>query len=152
MATEQNPKRRRQDILGQLVELVENAENSLRKARDLIHELEIHEKYVPEPRQSLTGPYSDISDPSTAVAAYLKDCGRPQTMHQIVEGVFEGGYLGGNIDDYAMSVRNAIYNRLTGTGSNHPELALASSAPVKKYPDALIALRTSGMVRNNIGY
>lgn len=151
--TEQKVRNWRQEILDQLVSLAESTEGSAserrRAALDLVQELKTTDRMLAQAHpQVIIGEYSSITDASVAVAAYLNARGRPATLDEIIHGVFAEGFRNGARDDFAFSVRNAVHNRLTGTGKDHPELALISTAPLKIDPNAMIALRSSGLIRD----
>jgi len=142
----------RQEILEELVDLAESSEGSpsdrRRRALELVKELGNYDSLLAHTRpQVIIGEYSKITDASVAVAAFLTDLGHPATMREIIDGVFAGGFRNGAKDDFSFSVRNAVNNRLTGTGKEHPELALTSTAPLKIDPDARISLRMAGWIK-----
>ena len=119
----------RSEILAELVSLAESdegtGEDRRRKALELVEELKVTDRMLSSARPSPTlGNYSTFRDPSDAVVAFLRDHGRPATEEEIIDGVFEGGFRGGEKADHRLSVDLAIRNRLTGTGSRSKELGL----------------------------
>jgi hypothetical protein len=103
----------RQEILEELVNLIESTERR-RRAIELIEELRVADQMLLHARpQAIIGSYSSFRDPSHAVAAYLKLRGTPATLDEILDALFSGGFRGGQRDDFELSVKMAIHNRLT---------------------------------------
>jgi hypothetical protein len=119
----------RGEILAELVALAESDEGTgrerRRKALELIDELKVTDRMLSNIKPSPTmGNYTVFRDPSDAVVAFLRDLGRPATEDEIIDGVFEGGFRGGEKDEHRHSVDLAIRNRLTGTGCHNEKLGL----------------------------
>ena len=126
---EKKAEQRLAELYGELVELAASCEGSpgerRKKAIEAIENLKITLKMLSAVRPSpVVGNYSSCSDPSEAVVNFLRNRGWPATEIEIIDGVFQGGFRGGDEENHRLSVDLAIRNRLTGTGSKNKKFGL----------------------------
>lgn len=134
------------EIFGELADLAESCEGTGHERRvralEAIDNVKITWRMISSARpQPVLGDYSGFRDPSEAVHAYLTNRGKPATEDEIMDAIFEGGYMGGRRDEHRLSVDLAIRNRLTGTGNRNEKLGLKGDIRkligLKSWDDAL---------------
>lgn len=141
--TEKRAEKWLNDLYAQLVDLAGSCEGTpverRKKALEAIEDVKLTLRMLSSVKPpAAIGDFTLYRDPSAVVRAYLESRGKPATKDEIIDGVFEGGYRGGDKDNFRYTVDQAIRNRLSGTGNKNPKFGLKSNL---KMPDGKYDIR-----------